>query len=128
MINDQGIHPGQDKLGCIHEWHTPCNYNDVQQFVGLVNYIATFLPDIMAYTGLLIAIIKNGAPFIDPDKLYTLTTFLTDNHHVDDEIEAVEYINTFVRNSEAFTMYVGDDEVEQDCFPIKGSNSLHMFR
>ena len=50
IIDDEGIHPDTDKLSRIREWRTPCNYNDIQQFVGLVNYVSSFLPNIMAYT------------------------------------------------------------------------------
>jgi hypothetical protein len=35
----------------------------VQRFVGLVNYVGNFLPNITAFTGPLLAITKNGSPF-----------------------------------------------------------------
>ncbi|GLB37195.1 putative DNA RNA polymerase [Lyophyllum shimeji] len=63
IINDQGIHPDADKLARIRDWRTPRNYNDIQRFVGLVNYLGHFLPDITAYTGPLMAMTQNGAPF-----------------------------------------------------------------
>ena len=47
---------------------------------------------------------------------------------MDDEHEAVEYINSYVKNSTAFVMDVGQDEVEQDCTPLNGSNSLYEYR
>jgi len=47
----------------IHEWHTPRNLKDVQQFLGLVAYLAHFMPDITAYMGPLSAICRNGQPF-----------------------------------------------------------------
>ena len=34
----------------IRDWPTPRNYNDIQRFVGLVNYVAQFMPDITSYT------------------------------------------------------------------------------
>jgi hypothetical protein len=52
-----------DKLACIREWRTPWNYNDIQWFIGLVNYLAKFLPDITSYTGPLLAMTQNGTPF-----------------------------------------------------------------
>ena len=63
MIDDRGIHPDSDKMARIREWWTPRDYNDVQRFVGLVNYVGNFLPDVTSYTGPLLAITQNGAPF-----------------------------------------------------------------
>ena len=62
-INNEGIHVNTDKIACIREWHTPHNYNNIQHFVGLVNYIRNFLSNISAYTGPLLAMTQNGAPF-----------------------------------------------------------------
>jgi len=50
MIDDQGIHPDTDKMDHIRKWRIPHNYNDIQCFVGLVNYVSNFLPNITAYT------------------------------------------------------------------------------
>ena len=50
MIDDQGIHVGVDKMALIRAWPVPRNYNEVQRFVGLVNYVSQFMPDISAYT------------------------------------------------------------------------------
>ena len=63
IIDDQGIHPDADKLASIWEWRTPQNYNDIQQFVGLVNYVGNFLSNVMAYTGPLLSITQDGSPF-----------------------------------------------------------------
>jgi len=63
VIDDQGVHPDSDKLSRIRDWRVPRNYNDIQKFVGLVNYVGNFLPNISAYTGPLLAMTMNGAPF-----------------------------------------------------------------
>jgi hypothetical protein len=63
IIDDEGIHPDVDKLACIVDWRTPRDYNDIQQFVGLVNYVANFLPDVTTYFGPLMSMTQNGAPF-----------------------------------------------------------------
>lgn len=63
IIDDEGIHADADKLHRIREWRTPRNYNDIQRFVGLVNYLASFLPVISAYTGPLMSMTQNGSPF-----------------------------------------------------------------
>jgi Reverse transcriptase (RNA-dependent DNA polymerase) len=63
IIDDKGIHPDTDKLSCIRTWCTPCDYTDIQHFIGLVNYVGNFLPDVTSYTGLLLSMTENEAPF-----------------------------------------------------------------
>jgi hypothetical protein len=63
MIDEKGLHADGDKMTKIREWNRPRNFNDVQRFLGLVQYLAHFLPDIMAYTGLLASMMMNGTPF-----------------------------------------------------------------
>lgn len=63
IIDDNGIHPDVDKLQRIRDWRVPRNYHDVQRFVGLVNYVANFLPDITMYTAPLQSMTQNGTPF-----------------------------------------------------------------
>ncbi len=63
IINNDGLHADEDKLIRIMEWHTPHTYHDIQRFVGLVQYLSTFLPDIMAYTGPLLTMTQNGNVF-----------------------------------------------------------------
>jgi hypothetical protein len=60
IINKNGIHADTDKLSHIQGWWTPRNYNDIQRFVGLVNYLANFL---MYYTGPLLVMTQNATPF-----------------------------------------------------------------
>jgi Reverse transcriptase (RNA-dependent DNA polymerase)/RNase H-like domain found in reverse transcriptase len=62
-VDNQGVHTDSDKMMCIREWHMPCNHKDVQRFLGLVQYLAHFMPDVTAYTSLLSAICQNGQPF-----------------------------------------------------------------
>jgi len=47
----------------IVEWRTPWAYPEVLQFVGLVKYLAHFMPDVSAYTSPLESICSNGQPF-----------------------------------------------------------------
>ncbi len=63
IIDDRGLHTNGDKLLQIRNWRTPQNYNDIQQFVRLVQYLAMFLPDISAYTGPLLSMTHNGNIF-----------------------------------------------------------------
>ena len=62
-IDDKGIHADGDKMERIRNWRQPRNYNDVQRFLGLVQYLAPCLRDIAAYTGPLAAMENNHQPF-----------------------------------------------------------------
>ena len=50
VIDDKGIHAKSDKMQRIREWRIPQNYNKVQKFLGLVQYLALYMPDITVYT------------------------------------------------------------------------------
>jgi len=63
LIDDWGLHADTDKMARICNWPAPKNLKDVQRFLGLVQYLAHFMPDITAYTGPLAAICRNGQPF-----------------------------------------------------------------
>jgi hypothetical protein len=63
IIDEHGLHADSDKMARIREWKTPCNYLEVQRFLGLVQYLAHFLPDISAYTSPLSAMTRNGQAF-----------------------------------------------------------------
>jgi Reverse transcriptase (RNA-dependent DNA polymerase) len=63
VIYNKGLHADADKMAKIHCWNRLCNYNDEQRFLGLVQYLAHFLPDVTAYTGLLAAMTMNRTPF-----------------------------------------------------------------
>ena len=64
MINKCGVHTDTDKMARIHEWRTPCNLTEIQRFIGLVEYLAQFMPDVSAYTTLLTSIQQNGHTFL----------------------------------------------------------------
>jgi hypothetical protein len=63
-INKRGLHADADKIVQIRDWQKPHMYNDMQKFVGLIQYLAPFLPDITSYTGPLTSICQNRDPFI----------------------------------------------------------------
>ena len=63
IIDDAGIHAESDKMERIRKWRTPRNYNDVIQFLGLVQYLAQFMPNVAAYMSPLSTICANDAPF-----------------------------------------------------------------
>ena len=63
IIDDKGLHADADKMARIREWRVPRDLGDVQRFLGLVQYLANFMPDVSAYTGPLSAITRNGHSF-----------------------------------------------------------------
>jgi hypothetical protein len=62
-IDDLGLHADSDKMSRIVEWRTPRSYPEVLRFLGLVKYLAHFMPDVSAYTSPLESICRNGQPF-----------------------------------------------------------------
>lgn len=63
VIDDQGLHADMDKMATIRDWRPPRSQLEVQRFLGLVQYLAHFMPDVSAYTSPLESISRNGAPF-----------------------------------------------------------------
>ena len=63
VIDDNGIHTELDKMWHIRESRIPWNYNEVQKFLRLVQYLAQYMPDIMAYTTLLSGAVQNNQTF-----------------------------------------------------------------
>jgi hypothetical protein len=63
-FDERGIHADATKVERIRTWPTPASYNDVQKFLGLVEYIAKFLPHLSDYTGVLSGMCSDGLPFI----------------------------------------------------------------
>jgi hypothetical protein len=49
LINSRGIHADANKMAKVQEWCKPHTYNDVLIFLGLVQYLALYMPDIMVY-------------------------------------------------------------------------------
>ena len=64
MIDDQGIHADSSKMAQIQNWRTPRTYHDVQRFLGLVQYIQHFMPNVSVFTAPLSAITRNGHEFM----------------------------------------------------------------
>ena len=61
--DENGLHASMDKLDLIRRWSTPALLQDVQQFLGLVEYISRFLPNVSAYTTPLSGICSQGLMF-----------------------------------------------------------------
>ncbi len=85
IIDDAGLHPDEDKITRIREWRTPRSYHDIQRFLGLVQYLAHFVPDLSAYAGPLQAMEKNGQTFVwrpVHDKCFTMIKELCSRHPI----------------------------------------------
>ena len=63
VIDNNGIHAKLDKMRWIREWRIPWNYNEVQKFLGLLQYLALYMPDITAYTTPLSGLVQNNQTF-----------------------------------------------------------------
>ena len=64
LIDDQGVHADSDKMQHIREWRQPWSYHDIQRFLGLVQYLAHYMPDVTAFTTPLSGCAWNNCPFI----------------------------------------------------------------
>ena len=58
IIDDKGLHADGDKMEKIRTWRTPRSFGDIQRFLGLVQYIQHFMPDVSEYTSPLSAILR----------------------------------------------------------------------
>lgn len=63
VIDDRGLHADVDKMEKIREWRSPRNYHDVQRFLGMIQYLAPFLPGVALLTDPLSAMTKGGTSF-----------------------------------------------------------------
>ena len=61
--DENGLHASMDKLDLIRRWPTPVSLQDVQRFLGLVEYKSRFLPNMLAYTMPLSGICSQGLTF-----------------------------------------------------------------
>jgi RNase H-like domain found in reverse transcriptase len=63
IIDKDGIHPETDKMAKIREWHMPRSYNDIKKFLGLVQYLQHFMPNVSAYMAPLSGMTRNNHTF-----------------------------------------------------------------
>jgi hypothetical protein len=50
LIDHCGLHADGDKMKSVQHWPKPRNYNDVQKFLGMINYLSQFMLDVSAFT------------------------------------------------------------------------------
>jgi hypothetical protein len=49
LITNEGIHADSDKMASIRNWPTSLDYHAVQHFLGLVNYVGPYMPNVAAF-------------------------------------------------------------------------------
>lgn len=64
LVDDQGIHMDQDKMSLIRNWPRPVSYHDIEKFLGLVQYLAPYCPDLSKFTSPLSGIQRSNKPFL----------------------------------------------------------------
>lgn len=64
QVNGQGIHPTKDKVIAIQNAPTPNNIQQVQSFLGLINFYHRFLPMISSQLKPLYDLLQKGAKFV----------------------------------------------------------------
>jgi hypothetical protein len=60
LIDHCGLHADGDKMKSVRHWPKPRDYNDVQKFLGMINYLSQFMPDVSAFTSPLSGISRMG--------------------------------------------------------------------
>jgi len=50
LIDDQGLRASPEKIARIEAWTTPKNKKQLQEFLGVVNYISQFIPHLASIT------------------------------------------------------------------------------
>ena len=63
ILGCKGVHANSDKMSKVQNWHEPTDHREVLHFLGLVEYLAHFMPNVSAYMGPLETICTNNLPF-----------------------------------------------------------------
>ncbi len=62
-VDTYRVHADSDKMAKVRNWAVPRDHNEVLQFLGLIEYLAHFMPNVSAFSGLLQTICSNHLPF-----------------------------------------------------------------
>ena len=60
IIDDDGLKPALEKISKIENWTTPKTKKQLQEFLGMVNYISQFLPHLATVTAPLMALTRTA--------------------------------------------------------------------
>lgn len=50
ILSATGVKPDEDKLESIRNYQEPCSKEEIRSFLGLVNYVGKFIPDLATLT------------------------------------------------------------------------------
>ncbi|CAI7765523.1 unnamed protein product [Closterium sp. NIES-54] len=63
VISEAGVEIDPKKLDTVKAWHPPTNITELQSFLGFVNYVRRFVPDMARLTAPLTDLLQKGVPF-----------------------------------------------------------------
>ena len=63
-ISAEGIKPDPNKVTAIKDWLVPSNVKEPQSFLGSVNYLSCFVPEVSSLRSLLQPLVKTNTDFI----------------------------------------------------------------
>ena len=64
VLSASGIGPAEGKVKAVVDAYEPTNAAEVRSFLGLVNFTARFIPDLVTVSAPLRQLKKNGEPFV----------------------------------------------------------------
>ena len=64
ILTESGIKPDPKKAEAIHNWSTPTNVSELLSFLGSVNYLSQFIPELSRLGKPLQALVKKDSEFI----------------------------------------------------------------
>lgn len=59
-MSEKGITPMKDKVAAIQKFREPVNLEETRSFLGLINYVGKFIPDLALVTETLRKITRMG--------------------------------------------------------------------
>ena len=64
VLTRNGIKPAQSKIKAIKDWPTPTNVKELQSFLGMVNYLSRFIPNLSRLHAQLQALTRKDTSFV----------------------------------------------------------------
>ena len=64
VLTRNGIKLAQSKIKAIKDWPTPTNVKELQSFLGMVNYLSRFIPNLSRLHAQLQALTRKDTPFV----------------------------------------------------------------
>ncbi|CAI7787244.1 unnamed protein product [Closterium sp. NIES-53] len=68
VISEAGVEIDPKKLNTVKAWHPPTNITELQSFLGFVNYVRRFVPDMAHLTAPLTDLLRKGVTFTCVEK------------------------------------------------------------